>query len=49
MAEVDGRIVDIEIDGDAASPFDVSVVQSNGRLLDLELDADLKVISITPV
>ena len=48
MAEVDGRIVDIEIDADAASPFDVSVVQSNGRMLDLQLDAALKVISITP-
>ena len=48
MAEVDGRIVDIEIDADAASPFDVSVVQSNGRMLDLKLDADRKVISINP-
>jgi hypothetical protein len=48
MDEVKGRIVDIEIDDDTASPFDISVVQSNGRIVDVELDAELKVISINP-
>lgn len=47
MAEVSGRITDIEIDDDAASPFDISVVQANGRTLDLELDAEMTVLSIT--
>jgi uncharacterized membrane protein YkoI len=48
MAEVEGRIVDIEIDDDTASPFDVSVVQANGRTVAVELDADLTVVSINP-
>jgi uncharacterized membrane protein YkoI len=48
MAEVEGRIIDIEIDDDTASPFDVSVVQSNGRTIAVELDADLTVVSINP-
>ena len=48
MAEVSGRITDIEIDDDTASPFDISVVQANGRTVDLELDADMKVLSINP-
>ena len=48
MAEVSGRIIDIEIDDDTASPFDISVVQANGRTVDLELDADMKVLSINP-
>jgi uncharacterized membrane protein YkoI len=48
MAEVSGRITDIEIDDDAASPFDISVVQANGRTVDLDLDLDMKVLSINP-
>jgi uncharacterized membrane protein YkoI len=48
MAEVSGRITDIEIDDDTASPFDISVVQANGRTVDLDLDADMKVLSISP-
>jgi len=48
MAQVEGRITDIEIDDDTTSPFDISVVQANGRTVDLELDADMKVLSINP-
>jgi uncharacterized membrane protein YkoI len=48
MAQVEGRITDIEIDDDTASPFDISVVQANGRTVDLDLDADMKVLSIDP-
>lgn len=48
MAEVSGRITDIEIDDDTTSPFDISVVQANGRAVDLQLDADMKVLSINP-
>lgn len=46
MADVDGRITDLEIDDDPASPFAISVVQANGRTLDLDLDAEMKVLSI---
>jgi len=48
MDEVSGNITDIEIDDDTASPFDISVVQSNGRIIDVELDADVTVLSINP-
>jgi hypothetical protein len=46
MADVDGRITDLEIDDDPASPFAISVVQANGRSLDLDLDPEMKVLSI---
>lgn len=49
LDEVDGRIMELEIDDDAASPFDVSVVQANGRELSLGLDADLTVLSIDSI
>jgi len=48
LAEVSGRVTEIEIDDDTASPFDISVVQANGRTVDLDLDADMKVLSINP-
>jgi len=46
MDEVEGKITDLEIDDDPASPYDISVVQANGRILELYLDADMKVLSI---
>jgi uncharacterized membrane protein YkoI len=46
MDEVEGKITDLEIDDDPASPYDISVVQANGRILELHLDADMKVLSI---
>jgi hypothetical protein len=46
MDEVEGKITDLEIDDDPASPFDISVVQANGRNLDLDLDADMTVLAI---
>ena len=48
MDEVSGNITDIETDDDTASPFDISVVQSNGRTIDVELDADMTVVAINP-
>ena len=48
MDEVSGNITDIEIDDDTASPFDISVVQSNGRTIDVELDAEMMVVAINP-
>lgn len=45
LAEVDGKIIDIEIDDDVASPFDVSVLQADGVTVDIDLDADFAVLS----
>ncbi len=44
LAEVDGKVVDLEIDDDPALPFDISVLQADGRTVDVELDADMKVL-----
>jgi uncharacterized membrane protein YkoI len=45
LAEVDGKVVDLEIDDDPASPFDVSVLQADGTTVDLDFDADLTLLS----
>lgn len=45
LAEMDGKIIDIEIDDDVASPFDVSVLQADGVTVDIDLDADFAVLS----
>ena len=46
LDEVDGgKVTDIEIDSESASPYDVSVMLPDGRTIQLELDADLKVLS----
>ncbi len=45
LAEADGRITDIELDDDTASPYDISVVTADGRSVELDLDADMKVLS----
>lgn len=45
LAEVDGKIVDLEIDDDPASPFDVSVLQADGVTVDIDLDADFAVLA----
>ena len=47
MAEADGRITDIEIDDDTASPYDVSILTADGRTVEVDLDADMKVLSPT--
>lgn len=45
LAEVDGKIIDVEIDDDTPSPFDVSVLRADGTTVELVLDADMKVVS----
>jgi uncharacterized membrane protein YkoI len=47
LAEADGKVTDIEIDDDTASPYDISVVTADGTTVELDLDADLKVLSTT--
>ena len=45
MADTDGKVTDIEIDDDTASPYDLSVVTAEGRTVELDLDSDMKVLS----
>lgn len=45
LAEVDGKVTDIEIDDDTASPYDVSVLTADGSTVDLDLDADMTVLT----
>jgi uncharacterized membrane protein YkoI len=45
MAEVDGKITDIELDDDTASPYDISVVTADGHTVELDLDKDMNVLS----
>lgn len=45
LGEVDGRIVDVEIDDDTTSPYDVSVLTGEGRTVDIALDADFAVVT----
>ena len=45
LAEVDGRIIDLEIDDDPASPFDVTVLTGEGRTVEGSLDAAMRVLS----
>jgi len=45
LAETDGAIVGIEIDGDAASPYDVTVVTSDRKTVEIALDSDFAVLT----
>ena len=45
LGEVDGKVVDVEVDDDTTGPYDISVVTGDGRTVDLALDADMKVIA----
>ncbi|KAA9153414.1 hypothetical protein F6B41_08915 [Microbacterium lushaniae] len=45
LTEVDGRIIDIEIDDDTTSPFSVTVVAQDGRAVDIALDAEMGVLT----
>lgn len=45
MSETAGKVTDIEIDGDTASPYDISVVTVQGESVELDLVADMNVLS----
>lgn len=44
LAEADGMITDLDVDDDASSPYDVSVLTSDRRSIDIDLSADFAVI-----
>lgn len=45
LAEVDGRVIDLEIDDDTTSPYSVTVVAQDGRAVDIALDAEMTVVT----
>jgi hypothetical protein len=45
LGKVDGRIVDVEVDDDTTSPYDISVLTGEGRTVDLSLDAQMNVLT----
>ncbi len=45
LAHTDGTVVDIEIDGETASPYDVTVLTSDRKTVDIALDSDFKVVT----
>jgi hypothetical protein len=45
LGETEGRITDLEVDDDATSPYDVTVLTEDARLIDLNLDADFAVLT----
>ncbi|TFV82635.1 hypothetical protein E4V99_12715 [Microbacterium sp. dk485] len=45
LAEVDGRVIDLEIDDDTTSPYSVTVVAQDGRAVDIALDAEMIVVT----
>lgn len=45
LAETEGRITDLEVDGDATSPYEVTVLTDDARYIDLNLDADFAVLT----
>lgn len=45
LAEVDGRILEIEAGGDGPAPFEVTVVTGSGDRTEIELDASFAVVS----
>ena len=44
LAEADGMITDLDVDGDDASPYDASVLTSDNRSIDIDFGADFAVV-----
>ena len=44
LAEADGMITDLDVDGDDVSPYDASVLTSDSRSIDIDFDADFAVV-----
>ncbi|KQM82591.1 PepSY domain-containing protein [Agromyces sp. Leaf222] len=45
LGEVDGRVVELDVDDDTTSPYDVSVLTGDGRTVEVSLDADVNVVT----
>ena len=48
LAHTDGTVIDIEVDGDTASPYDVSVLTADRTTVDITLDPEFKVLTADP-
>lgn len=44
LAEAEGMITDLDVDGDDVSPYDASVLTSDNRSIDIEFNADFAVV-----
>lgn len=44
LAEAEGMITDLDVDGDEVSPYDASVLTADSRSIDIEFDADFAVV-----
>ena len=44
LAEAEGMITDLDVDGDDVSPYDASVLTADSRSIDIEFDADFAVV-----
>ncbi|MDF2559218.1 MAG: hypothetical protein K0R99_664 [Microbacterium sp.] len=44
LAEADGMITDLDVDGDDVSPYDASVLTSDNRSIDIDFDAAFAVV-----
>ncbi|MDQ0642024.1 hypothetical protein [Microbacterium murale] len=44
LAETDGMITDLDVDGDEVSPYDASVLTSDNRSIDIDFSADFAVV-----
>ena len=45
LAHTDGTVIDIEIDSDTASPYDVTVLTADRTTVDIALDSDFAVVT----
>ncbi|PRB18644.1 hypothetical protein CQ042_04085 [Microbacterium sp. MYb62] len=44
LAEADGMVTDLDVDGDDVSPYDASVLTSDNRSIDIDFGADFAVV-----
>ncbi|KQQ94195.1 hypothetical protein ASF62_08640 [Leifsonia sp. Leaf325] len=45
LDDTDGTVIDVEIDGDTASPYDVTVLTADRKTVDIALDSDYTVLT----
>ena len=45
LGHTDGTVIDIEIDSDTASPYDVTVLTADRKTVDIALDSDFNVLT----
>jgi len=45
LADTDGTVIEIEVDGDTASPYDVTVLTADRATVDIALDSEFEVLT----